>query len=108
MEIQGCPQCNHSEEGHHHPPKRPDRPAISRKFRSHWGGGWAAGPLDFHAKTPCHQCLPQNDDLLRSSCGMTLHSEVAIKAQHLFSTEVGLLRGFWARSTSGPGETNPS
>lgn len=37
---------------------------------------------------------------------MTLHSEVAIKAQHLFSTEVGLLRGFWARSTSGPGETN--
>ena len=24
---------------------------------------------------------------------MTLHSEVAIKAQHLFSTEVGLLRG---------------
>lgn len=26
--------------------------------------------------------------LLVSSCGMTLHSEVAIKAQHLFSTEV--------------------
>ena len=36
--------------------------------------------------------LPQKMPFLRSSCGMTLHSEVAIKAHHLFSTEVD--RGF--------------